>query len=134
VESARVYSIRIPMKNIIIIIAFSLFTFQSCYYDKEDLLYPFDCDTTNITYSLTVTPIINDHCLACHGSSNYNSLGGNLNLEGYNNIMVPVNSGALLNAIEHNAGYSPMPKNSPQLSDCNILKIKKWIEAGASDN
>jgi hypothetical protein len=122
------------MKKILITITSFIFVLQGCYYDKEEILYPSDCDTTDVTYSLTVTPIINNHCLACHGSSNYNSLGGNLNLEGYNNIIIPVNSGALLNAIEHNTGYSPMPKNSPQLSDCDILKIKKWIEAGASNN
>jgi hypothetical protein len=124
------------MKKILITITSSLFIFQACYYDKEEILYPSDksCDTANVTYSLTVSPIINNYCLACHGSSNFNSLGGNLNLEGYNNIIIPVNSGALLNSIEHNTGFSPMPKNSPQLSDCNILKIKKWIEAGAANN
>lgn len=109
---------------------------QACYYDKEAIIYPQSgyCDTARVTYALVVSPIINNYCLACHSSSAYNSLGGNLNLQGYSNIMVPISSGILLKSIEHNPDASAMPKNSPKLSPCNISKIKEWIDAGAPNN
>ena len=47
-----------------VIIAISSFT--ACYYDKKDQVYPqvvvAACDTTNVTYSLTVAGILNANC------------------------------------------------------------------------
>jgi hypothetical protein len=77
---------------------FLMLILQACYNDKEEIIYPAsaNCDTTsNVSYSLSITPIINAHCLACHGSRVYNSSGGKLNLEGYSNIFIPVNNGSL---------------------------------------
>jgi hypothetical protein len=116
---------------------FLMLILQACYNDKEEIIYPAsaNCDTTsNVSYSLSITPIINAHCLACHGSRVYNSSGGKLNLEGYSNIFIPVNNGSLLKSIQHEPGAPPMPKNSAKLSDCDILTIKKWIDAGAPNN
>lgn len=109
--------------------------FQGCYYDKSDLMYPAaGCDTTAVTYSQTVKPLVNNYCLACHGSSNYSSMGGNLNLDGYSNLSSAAKNGVLLKSIRHEAGASPMPKNSPQLSECHIAKLEKWILAGSLNN
>lgn len=109
--------------------------FQGCYYDKSDLVYPSAaCDTTGVTYSQTIKPLVGNYCLACHGSNNYSSLGGNLNLDGYNNLSSAVKSGVLLKSIKHEAGASPMPKNSPQLSECHIAQIEKWISSGSQNN
>jgi hypothetical protein len=48
--------------------------------------------------------------------------------------MAAVNSGKFLGALRGETGFSPMPKNLPQLSDCQMLKIEKWIANGAPDN
>jgi len=45
-----------------------------------------------------------------------------------------VDNGKLLGAVTHASGYSPMPKNQAQLSDCNIQKITNWINKGALNN
>ena len=122
------------LKNITISWAVLLWL-PGCYYDKSELLYPSThCDTVNISYNLTVKPIIVNYCLACHGANNHNSLGGNLNLDGYNNIITVAKNGVLVKSIRHEAGVSPMPKNSPALTECHILKIEKWISSGATNN
>ena len=101
----------------------------NCYYDNEELLYGKEvCDEVAITYAGVITGIISRNCLSCHSSSAAN---GGVVLETYAQLKVQADNGKLLGVISHTSGYSPMPKNGPQLSDCNILAIRTWIEAGA---
>jgi len=104
-----------------------------CYYDVEEELYPatVSCDTSNVTYSLTVKPIIDDNCIVCHSQA---SQQGSVVLETYNDIQVYASSGQLLGAIKHESGFSPMPQGGAKLSDCNILKIEKWVSSGIPNN
>jgi mono/diheme cytochrome c family protein len=109
-----------------------------CYYDNEEELYPGEpaCDTTNVTYSGTIYPIISDNCFICHNSS---TPQGNILLKDYATIsaaaQVPAGqAGSLYGAISHNPGNSAMPKNGTQLSDCKIRQVKAWIDAGTPDN
>ena len=63
--SMRVLPI-ISMKKILFIIALcGCFILNSCYYDKEEELYGAGgCDTTQVTYSVTINTIINNNaCL-----------------------------------------------------------------------
>lgn len=89
------------------------------------------CDTTNVTYSGSVKPILNAYCNGCHAGS---VPQGDINLTTYNEVKAQVNSGALLGSIEHGSAYSPMPKGGNKLNSCNITLIQKWIDSGALDN
>ncbi|MEO6668574.1 MAG: hypothetical protein ABIN36_03790 [Ferruginibacter sp.] len=103
-----------------------------CKNDKAELLYPPDvCDTTNVTYSGTILPILRDNCYRCHAG---NQTVAPFHLDSYDDASTVALSGHMYGAITHSAGFSPMPKNSEQLSDCTISKIKKWIDAGAPNN
>jgi hypothetical protein len=110
-----------------------------CYWDNEEVLYPdgtSNCDTTNVTYSGTIFPIINDNCISCHSGA---APTGGLLLEDYatisNQAQIPAGqAGSLYGAISHADGNSPMPQNENPLSDCDILKVKKWIDAGTPNN
>jgi hypothetical protein len=121
---------------IILVILLPCFFLTACYFDKEAIVYPgnANCDTTNITYSSSVIPIVRSHCYSCHGASKFNSLGANINLEGYSNLTIPANNGTLMKSIEHQAGASPMPKNASKLSDCDITTIRLWINSGSPNN
>ena len=127
----------LTMKNIIIICLLAFL--GSCYYDNTEELYPYqneNCDTTNVTFSGTIFPIINDNCIGCHSGS---APQGNIHLEDYATIsaqaqIAPGQFGSLYGAISHNPGNSPMPKNGTQLSDCRIKQVKVWIDAGTPDN
>lgn len=116
-----------------LLITTSILTFQSCYYDNEETLYPVaaDCDTLNVTYSATIAPIMNTNCNFCHGGSS--PLAG-INTDSYSGLKDVVDNGRLWGAINHNSGFSPMPKDRPKLSDCNLDKIRIWIDEGALNN
>ena len=89
------------------------------------------CDTTIVTFSGTVWPLMQTWCMGCHSGSN---AGGGIPIENYNNLVTIANNGKLMGTITHSAGYSPMPKSSDKLSDCQIAEIRIWIEDGTPNN
>jgi hypothetical protein len=113
----------------------SLVLLASCYKDKADILYAnsSNCDTSNITYSTHISPILRANCAlsGCHNSA---SKSAGYAYETYNETKVSVNNGRLMGSIKHLSGFSSMPKGSSKLSDCNINKIQAWINKGAIDN
>ncbi len=89
-----------------------------------------DCDTTNVTYSKTVWPIIQNACYGCHSGS---TPSDNISLTNYNEIKLYVQSGKLLGAINRTPGYFAMPPTAT-LSECDLNEIKIWIRKGAKNN
>jgi len=121
------------MKKILIIsvLGFAL-SLSACYYDVEEEIYPtLECKTDSVTYSGEVLTILQNKCYKCHDAANNN---GNITLEGYANLKKYVDNGQLLGAIKRLPGFSPMPKNEPQLVACDIAKIEEWMKQGAADN
>lgn len=121
-------------RKIILFTAFvGLALLNACYYDSEEALYPqgSTCDTTNITYSTTVFPIISSRCTSCHTGI---GAGGNVKLDSYDNIVTSVNNGGLLGTIRHESGWSAMPKNGGSLDNCSIKKIEIWVAEGTPNN
>jgi len=111
-------------------------SFSACYYDSEEDLYPpadNGCDTTQVTFAMSVIPILEDNCYACHSNANA-ALSGNVRLEEYNDVMIQVTNGNLLGSITHSTGFLPMPQGAPRLDDCRIAIIQQWIESGSPDN
>ncbi len=106
---------------------------SSCYYDNVEELYPqpIACDTTNITFSSDVLPILDASCISCHSGG---APAGNVNLETYIDIVASVNSGGLMGTIKHESGWSTMPKNGAKLDDCTIAKLDIWIADGMPNN
>ena len=122
------------VKKVFVLIIFILalgMLYPSCYYDKEDLLYQFQkCDTTHVTYSQTIVPILNGNCLVCHSTANPE---GNVILGTWAGIQVVITNGKLIPAIDHTGPY-PMPKGGSMLDACSIEKIKRWVVNGAPNN
>jgi hypothetical protein len=118
------------------IIIISLFLFSHCYYDSKEYLYPsLDvCDTTNVTYSVSVKQVLTDNCLSCHSNSNASKDGGSIKLENYADVKVAVDNGSLLGSVMHTSGYVQMPKGGGSLSPCNLVIIQKWISNQAPNN
>ena len=116
----------------LIVIGIAIFV-QSCYYDNVEDLYPQlpECDTTIVTYSNSIWPIINSNCTGCHGG---NAPAGNFRLENYNDISSAANNGSLLGTIRHDDGWSPMPKGGGKLNNCDIAKIEIWVNQGTPEN
>ncbi len=109
-----------------------ILSISSCYYDKEELLYPNTvCDTATIRYSTTVAPVLSSNCVSCHGGS---TASAGIKLDSYEGVSIQAANGKLIGAITHSTNYSPMPKNAAKLNTCNIAKITKWVEAGFPNN
>jgi hypothetical protein len=115
--------------------AFLSMIVTSCYYDNEEYLYPGlpdgQCDTTGVTYSAVVAPILASNCNACHNTA---TASGNVITSTYDGLKTAVNSGIFRKAINHESGASPMPKNGNKLPACELLKIDAWINQGAPQN
>ena len=113
-------------------------TFTSCYYDKKDQVYPQvaipTCDTTNITYSTTITSILVSKCYSCHDATTANLSGGGILLNSYTTLKPYITDGRFINSILQNGKASPMPKNMAKLDVCTINKIVVWINKGAINN
>jgi hypothetical protein len=121
----------------LIIFALLVFLVTSCYYDNEEYLYPdnvgtIGCDTTNVTYSGTIAPLLANACNGCHYPAS--PFGAGIVLNNHTDLVAIINSGRFVGAINHASGFSPMPKGGTKLSDCNLLKIQKWIDDGALNN
>jgi len=111
-------------------------SFSTCYYDSEEYLYPQvnnACDTTNVTYSLVVKPILENNCYGCHSNTS-SSLGGNVRLEDYADVMIRVSNGSLIGTVSHSSGFVPMPQGAPKLEECKITTIQLWIDDGSPNN
>ena len=125
------------MLRIILSVCFTSVFFHSCFYDKEELLYmtpDSDCDTINVSYSATISPIISTYCLSCHGNSVTATNGNNIKLENYTDLKVQVDNGKFRGAVFHEPGFSEMPKNAGMLNTCQLNQINTWLNAGAPNN
>ncbi|HEY0976314.1 MAG TPA: c-type cytochrome domain-containing protein [Flavobacteriales bacterium] len=89
------------------------------------------CDTTNVTYSGKIQPIIAAHCLGCHSGANAQA---GLNFSSWAPLHDMAVQGNLAGAIQHQSPYPSMPPSGPGLSQCRIDQILIWIESGAPNN
>lgn len=123
------------MKKLILAIAVITFGITSCYKDNADDMYPTvnsgTCDTTNVTFSAVIKPIIDAKCATagCH-SGPYPT---GYDLTSYTGVEAVASHGQLLPAINH-TGPNPMPEGQAKLDDCTIAKITKWVNDGAPNN
>lgn len=112
-------------------------TFQvACYYDNEEELYPDGgqpnaCDTTAVTYSATIQPLMQSKCYVCHSQA---AALGNVVVEGYANARQYALTGQLYGSVNHSNGYLPMPQGGSKLPACDIAAVKKWVDDGAPNN
>lgn len=87
------------------------------------------CDTTVVTYAVTIRPILDQYCVGCHNGS-FAEAG--LNLQQYNQIQNK--QAAIYDRISRSKQdplYMPRGGNMP---DCQTQKIKAWIHQGAAQN
>ncbi|WP_207431442.1 c-type cytochrome [Sabulibacter ruber] len=119
---------------LVVTLLFSLVV--SCKDDKEEDITPNNpqqqqCDTNAVTYSNTVASIISSNCLSCHSAA---MASGGVILDTHSRVKQLADNGKLMGVITHANGFPAMPQGGPKLSDCNIAKIKKWVDAGAPNN
>ncbi len=102
----------------------------SCAYDAIDTIdSQVPCDSTAITYTSAVAPIMQRSC-AIAGCHDAQTRSGGYDLSSYRGVKRAHMQGRLLGTIRHEIGYSPMPKGLPKLDSCDIHTIELWIQHG----
>ncbi len=103
------------------------FTTGCTYRQIDDL--PAPCDTSNVTFSAVVGPIMAQSCAlsGCHDAA---TRSAGYDLSSYMGAKMCAHQGRLLGAIRHEPGYSPMPKGGGKLDSCDIVRIEYWINHG----
>ncbi|MBS1600415.1 MAG: hypothetical protein JST75_19455 [Bacteroidetes bacterium] len=89
------------------------------------------CDTTNVTYSASIVPILQSYCTGCHGGS---GASAGVDLSVYSGVLAQVQNGKLWGDVSHSTGYNAMPVGGAMLSSCDLNKISIWIKNGAPNN
>jgi hypothetical protein len=96
------------------------------------------CDTTNVTFTASIKPILQNNCYGCHSATN---AGGGYNLTNYADdangnwgVQSSALNGSLSGSVHYTGTWSHMPKGGNQLSTCDLKKIRIWVDAGAPNN
>lgn len=112
-----------------------VFFVTACYYDNEEALYPSlssACDTTGVTFSMTIVPVLSSNCYSCHSNTTAQTFGNNIKLENYADVKS--NATAVAGSIKQTGTYSPMPKNGGKLKQCSIRQFDIWVTNGMLNN
>ncbi len=108
---------------------------SSCYYDNREELYQnfqqTQCDTSVTTFAAVILPILQDNCATsgCHVGNNPQS---GLDFSTYDDAQLTATDGRLVGRITGSSGPI-MPPGGP-LPNCEIEKIKRWVNKGARNN
>jgi len=89
------------------------------------------CDTTNVSYSLSIEPLLRNTCVGCHNAT---ALNGGVNLSNYGGVRTVALNGRLNGAVNHLPGYAAMPLGGGTLSSCDLDAIRIWINMGSPEN
>jgi mono/diheme cytochrome c family protein len=86
------------------------------------------CGAGTISFASDVQPILqNNGCVGCHSS-------GQPTLNAHPGFKAAVESGRLVGAIKHEAGFKPMPQGGSKIDSCSIATLEAWISQGMLDN
>ncbi|QTN39866.1 hypothetical protein HZ996_12155 [Cryomorphaceae bacterium] len=121
------------MKKAIILAAIVIGLASSCSYNNVEDLHSSGCDTTNVTYSEVIEPLMTQSCAfeGCHGGS---FPAANLDLNDYDDVKKVADNGLLVNRINRAPGDPLLMPPAGKLPTCNIERIEAWVDAGAPQN
>lgn len=88
------------------------------------------CDTiAGAKFATFVQPLVQSKCKGCHSGT---TPQGGIKLTTYSEIRTIALDGRFYNSVNASANW--MPKGGAKLSDCNLVKLKTWIDSGALEN
>ena len=133
---------------ILLLIAGCVYSFTGCVYDKKEVANVNTCDTTSVSYSQTVAPIIATNCSQCHSTNATNfGAGGGIPLDTYSSLKSCADSSWLLPSINWQLNLIPasyntltglpaenMPLALPILGTCDLNQVNAWVHQGAKNN
>lgn len=115
-------------KALSILACTALLALSGCYYDNEQELYPNSyCDTTSVTWSFSIQPLINSNCAipGCHVPGAQSP-----DLSTYE--VVRSNAASIRGVVIDGSPFIMPPTG--QLPSCDRLKVSRWVDGGALQN
>ncbi len=112
------------------LVASGLSVLPGCYYDNEEYLYPDTfCDTSAVTWSGTIEPLIQSNCAipGCHVPG-----GQSPSLTSYTAVKAIADDGKLRGVVINGTPYFMPP--SGKLPACDQNHLQAWLDAGAPQN
>lgn len=107
--------------------AVTLFSLTNCFYDNEQDQYGItQCDTTAMSFSLDIKPIIEANCVSCH------TPGGERESTPFNDYDGIVSYADQV--AERVKGVGSIMPPSGAIPVCDQQKIESWVKAGAPNN
>ena len=85
------------------------------------------CSGLTTSYNNDIKPVITINCLSCHNGPQSES---GIDLSIYNGVKAMADAGRLLGALHHQNGFTPMPKDAPQLSSEMLQLFDCWVQNG----
>ena len=89
------------------------------------------CDTTDVSYSKQILPIVQQNCYVCHQGPGASS---GIDFSNYADFKGWSESGYVVGDITSAPDFTPMPYGGPPLSTCEINTIVAWIHQGMQNN
>jgi hypothetical protein len=83
------------------------------------------CDTSNVTYSATIAPLVQSRCIGCHSGG---TPQGGLNFTSWQVLNTVAMDGRLAGAVQHQSPFASMPPTGPMLPQCQIDQFLIWME------
>jgi hypothetical protein len=135
------YNLRLSFSCCLVVFALLI---HSCEYNNFEEMNPVPVDSCSVpdtvSYSLHIAPLFNSSCGTadnnCHMDNNATGYG----LGNYADVITTFDDEGLVNVIKrlnHDPSLDPakwMPKDAPKLIQCEIDKIRRWIDQGRQDN
>lgn len=121
-------------KSLLVVLGIAGFMFyvSSCSKESADRLAGANsCDTSSVSYSKQIVPILQDNCYTCHEGSNPPS---GIDLSNFSILQAHVKNGDLKSAVTHTGSVTPMPYGLPMLPSCEVNTIVAWVDQGALNN
>lgn len=108
----------------------AMLTISSCGKEKGELQTMPDCDTLSVVYNDTIKNIISNKCATtgCH----VNGGSGNGNFTTYIGVNAKVGNGSFETRVYQTEDMPPA--GSAILTECEKLKLKRWLNIGAPNN
>ena len=89
------------------------------------------CDTTAVSYSKQILPLLEDNCYTCHQGA---AASSGIDLSNFATLQSHVANGDLASAVTHTGSVTPMPYELPMLPSCEVNTIVAWVNQGALNN
>ena len=121
------------MKSLLFATFIALFlaaiTQTACYYDNEKDLYGTEaCDTTTVSFSGDIKPIVDANCVRCHAPGGEQEVSPLLTYEDVKKYV----SGNVI--VDRTTGTTTLMPPEGKMNNCNLLLIQAWVNAGAPNN